>query len=107
MTGRVPVAFTSCILQREVDHRPAQQGGRQWVFGFQRIRRRPEDLVVIAVEFICSRQNQFRGVIHCRPGYEKGAAQAMFEEQVGWAVEVGRNCSSLVSRSVSTKHVLV
>ena len=72
MTDGVAVALGPCICQREVNHSPAQHGGSQRVFSFQRIRRWPQDLVVIAVELICSRENQFSGMVQCRPGNKEG-----------------------------------
>ena len=55
-------------LQGEVDQGSAKDGGRKRMFRLQRSRGRRQDLVEVAIEFVCTGKHQVRGLVQRRPG---------------------------------------
>ena len=63
MTGRMLVALDPVLLQGEVNRGPAQNGRGQRMFGFQSSRGRRQDLLEIAIEFVCTGEHEVRRLI--------------------------------------------
>ena len=71
VTSGMLVPLGSVPLQGKVDQGPAQNGGRKRVLGLQRSRGRRQNLVEVAIEFVCTGKHQVGGLIQRRPGHQK------------------------------------
>ena len=72
-------------LQGKVDQGPAKNGGRKRMFCLQRSRGRRQDLVEVAIEFVCTGEHQVRGLVQRRPGHQKtqGMVHARMAQRMG------------------------
>ena len=75
MPRGVLVAAGTVVGEREIDHRPQQQYGRQLVLARQRLRCRGQDFIPIAVQLAPTLQHQSRRAVQVRPG-DKEAKRA-------------------------------
>ncbi len=71
MASGMAIAGRPRFDQRKVDHGTQRKRRRQRVSGLEGFGRRPENLVVIAVELFRPAQNEIRRVVKCRPGDQK------------------------------------
>jgi hypothetical protein len=81
--GRVPVARRLGTGQRVLDHRPAQQNGRERLLGFQRLGRGVEHEVEIAVDLPTALEHQPGGVAQLLPFDEEAQGEGEAREAEG------------------------
>ena len=71
MPGRVFVACGTTFTQCDIDEGAPEQNRGQWIFAFDGPRGWIKQLVTVAVDFLCPREDQSGGTLVGRPPHQK------------------------------------